>query len=249
MPLTHPQRDELEEIFTGFVRNAFKRLGGLSLAVLAVNPFLAVLTARTPENLAEFIVHQRVERGLVTSFGMKVQKVARLIGTVMESSGVAGADLEGSDTATRRRMLMQVKSGPDTINLDIADQIRDKLNNAENRIRAGGLPPGWVVVKMLGMTYGKPEKRNSWVNRLADQGFDTDKIGRTFWEFIAGDPETYLEVFDVACTVAYNFQDEGGKTLPEAIEDAIQTLTKEIRDKYGDTEGGIDWAKLLEDNM
>ncbi len=58
-----------------------------------MNPFLVVLVARTPEDLAEFIVNQRVERGLVTSLGTQLQKVAREVGTVMHSIVVTVADL------------------------------------------------------------------------------------------------------------------------------------------------------------
>lgn len=249
MPLTPEQQAEIEGIFTKIASNTFARIRSVSLADHAINPFIAVLVARTPGDLAEFIVNQRAERGLVTSFGMQLQNIARLVGKIMHSSGVAGADLEGMHQEFRRHVLMQVKSGPDTINLDIASQIRTKLNQAERRIKAGGLPVGWSVDKMLGMCYGQPRHRNGFVLGLGDDGIDVNKIGREFWAFIADDTNLYKELFGLALVVASNYKNSSGKTLAQAISDAKDSLEGEIAAKYGDGAGGIDWNKLLTDNM
>ena len=249
MPLTPQQRQQVEDIFTKVASKAFQRLHGLTLSAQPVNPFVAVLVARTPEELAEFIVAQRVERGLVTSLGTQLQKIARSIGTVMHSSGVAGADLEGLDTRFQRHMLMQVKMGPDTVNKDIGDQIAAKLGQAENRIRQGGLPTDWIVMKMLGMCYGRPSHRNRWVMDLQGRGFDVDKIGRDFWGFITGEPDAHLEVFATGLRVAYTYKNSSGKTLAQAIRDGIDRLTAEIDGAWGDGGGGIDWRKVVRDNM
>lgn len=249
MPLTPDQKQEIEAIFTKMAKNTFTRVKGISLAAHAINPFVAVLVARSPADLAEFIVNQRVERGLVTSLGTQLQKVARIVGSVMYSSGVAGADLEGQHEALQRHLLMQVKSGPDTVNLDIANQIHTKLNQAERRIKGGGLPAGWSVEKMLGMTYGRPDHRSGFVIGLGDKGVDVSKIGREFWDFITDDDNMHRELFALAATVALKYRNGSGKTLPEAISDAKTALTAEIEAKYGDALGGINWEKLLDDNM
>lgn len=249
MPLTQQQQSEVEAIFTKMASKAFSRLKDLSLSAHAINPFIAVLVARTPEGLAEFIVNQRVERGLVTSLGTQLQKIARLVGSVMHSSGVAGADLEGMHNELKRHVLMQVKSGPDTVNLDIAKQIGVNLNQAERRIKAGGLPQQWSVEKMLGMCYGQLRHRNGFVLRLGDDGVDVSKIGRDFWGFITDDPNLYRELFNSALDVALTYKNSSGKTLAQAIADAKSSLTAEIEDKYGDRVGGIEWRKLLDDNM
>ncbi len=249
MPLTLEQQQYIEAAFTQIARNAFKRLKEISLADHAMNPFLVVLVARTPEDLADFIVNQRVERGLVTSLGTQLQKVAREVGTVMHSSGVPGADLEGQHSALQRHLLMQVKSGPDTVNLDISERIRENLNQAERRIRGGGLPKGWSVEKMLGMCYGQLKDRNGFVLKLGSGGVDVTKIGRDFWEFITDDPNAYEEVFEVARSVATTYKNTSGKPLAQAIEDAKASLTRQIESLYGDGKGGFDWVKLLNDNM
>jgi len=249
MSLTQEQRREVKAVFTNVVSNAFERLHGLTLAQHAVNPFLAPLVAKTPASLAQFIVAQRLERSIVTSMGNAAQKIARITGTFMKSSGVAGADLEGFEVNLKRHLLMQVKIGPDTVNKDIGDSIESKLAEAERRVKSGGMPPGWVVVRMLGMCYGQPRHRNNWVMRLETKGFDVSKIGRQFWTFTTGDPAAYKEVFEIALDVGTTYKNGSKKTLAQATSDAIVSLTAEIERDYGDSQGGIVWDKLLEDNM
>jgi len=249
MPLTNEQRRKIELLFTAVVERAFARLENLTLSGRALNPFMAVLIARRPRELAEFIVHQRVERGLVTSLGMQIQKIVHIVGKDVRPSAVKGADFERVDQAQRRHIIGQLKSGPDTINLDIANQIARDLNSAESRLRSGGLPADWAVVKMLGMAYGTPKHRNSWVLGLATMGLDVDKIGRTFWEFTSGEQQTYREVFDIALDVANSYRDSKGRTLVEAIQDTIASLTTELRLAYSDRSGDIRWDLLVEENM
>jgi len=221
----------------------------LTLQAQAINPFLAVLVARRPRDLAEFIVHQRVERGLVTSFGMQIQRIVLLVGDNLHTSGIEGADLERIDDAVHRHILAQLKSGPETVNSDIAGQIRRNLNSAEHRIKMGGLPQGWATTKMLGMIYGTPRHRNSWVMKLDAEGFDVDKIGSAFWQFASGASDTHIEVFQIAFEVAHSYRHETGRTLPEAIQEAIGSLTNELRTHYSDSKGDIDWTRLLQENM
>lgn len=249
MSLTQQQEADLKILLRRTVENAFSRLGNLTLSRQAINPFLAVFVARRPRELAEFIVHQRVERGLVTSFGMQLQKIVTIVGANIHPSGVEGADFERRDETVKRHTVMQLKSGPETINSDIARQIRANLNSAERRIRMGGLSAEWTVVKMLGMIYGTPEHRNSWVLGTGAQGFDVDKIGRTFWEFVSGEEDMHLDVFRVALEVARDYRDPQGRTLPEAIQDAISSLTSELRTHYSDAQGDLVWSRLLEENM
>lgn len=248
MSLTQEQRQQVEAAFTATVKRAFEKLHGLSLEERAINPFL-VLVARVPVDLAEFIVWQRLERGFVTSLGMRFQKVADIVSPHIYPSGAAGVDLEGRDDDSKEHYLLQVKSGPDTIDKDLAEAIAAKLQGAENRIKSLGQAKGWVVVKMLGMCYGQHRHRSSWVLGLKERGVDVDRIGRRFWEFVAAEPNAYKEVFDVALNVATTYRNASNKTLPEAIHDAIAALTREIEHKYSDGKGGIDWERLLEDNM
>jgi Type II restriction endonuclease EcoO109I len=249
MALSNQQRDAVEAVFIDFMKNCFKKLRGLRLDDIIINPFLARLVARTPLELASFITNQRWNRSAVTSMGFKLQNVSREVATIFRSSGVAGADLEADDPDLKRLSLMQLKSGPDTVNKDIRDNIQNKLQAAERRVRQGGLPPDYVVVKMLGMCYGRPEHRSNWVKSLGDFGFDIDAIGRKFWYQLTGDPDAHIEIFNIAAHVATTYKNNHGKTLPDVVEQLKQNLEQEIEARYGDGQGEIAWNRLLEDFM
>lgn len=249
MALSNQQRNKVEAIFISFMKACFKSLRGLTLDNIVINPFLARLVARTPNDLASFITNQRWNRTAVTSMGFKFQNISRDVATIFRSSGVSGADLEADDPNLRRLSLMQLKSGPDTVNKDIRDNIRNKLQAAERRVRQGGLPAGYVVVKMLGMCYGRPEHRSNWVTSLGDFGFDIDAIGREFWHQLTGDPNAYIEIFNIAAHVATTYRNDHGMTLPEVFEELTQNLEQEIEARYGDGQGEIAWNRLLEDFM
>lgn len=249
MPLSKQQEAAVEAIFIKFMTKCFKSLRGMRLESLTINPILARLVARTPSELARFVVDQRWNRTAATSMGFTLQSVAREVATVFRSSAVSGADLEADDQALRRLSLMQVKSGPDTVNKDIMDSIQAKLAEAERRVRHSGLPAGYVVVKMVGMCYGRPANRNNWVKGLGSSGFDIDSIGRAFWKTLTGDPTAYIQVFDIAARVAQTYKDGHGMTLPEVVEQTTQFLAQQIAARYSNGQGGIDWHRLLEDYM
>ncbi len=249
MPLSNDQVKAVEVVFTAFVRDRFRSLRGIKLDDLQVNPFLARLVARTPAELGRFLVDQAWTRGAVTSMGFKLQSVAREVSTAYRTSSVNGADLEADDPILMRRSLMQVKSGPNTIDKGLRDDIRSKLNEAETRTKQGGLPKGYVLVKMLGMCYGRLDQRNQWVLDLGSWGFDVDHIGRAFWQEVTGDQAAYEQIFNIADRIAQNYPNGKGKTLPEEAQELVNSLTKEIENRYGDGNDGIKWLRLLDDYM
>lgn len=89
-------RDEclplIKEEFKAIMDSRFNALKKINLANLNFNPFLLrLLNLDSPRQIAEFMVSQRVERGTVTSFGTRIQKIAKIITT--RGTGVEGADI------------------------------------------------------------------------------------------------------------------------------------------------------------
>jgi len=180
MPLTQEQTTRIEELFDDFINKRYKNLRELSLEKLSINPFLARLVARSPMDLAAFLVQQNFNRSSVTSMGTLLQNIAKEVGTKYRPSSTPGADLEFVDVHLKRHVLMQMKAGPNTLNSDTKNEIKTKLNNAERKLRFDGLENDWVVSKELGMAYGKLQERSGHVVDLGNQGFYVDKIGRYF---------------------------------------------------------------------
>ena len=140
--------------------------------------------------MADMRVHQGFERGVVTSFGSTLQKVARIVAGPASGSGTGGADLEV--TFGSKHYFVQIKSGPKTLNKDIAEAISANLNSARVRYGAGA---GGVVGICFGLLAD--------VNPIARPEFERRGIeiwvGRDFWTKIGGgDESTFDEVLRLA---------------------------------------------------
>lgn len=228
---------EIKSMLGAFLDRRYRAIKGISLENLDLNPFLLRLMAKPSgledaESIVGWALQQRVERGTVTSFGMLIQNIAKLFSS---GTGVEGADISKRDGG--KMHYIQVKSGPNTVNKDIASEITKLLRSANRR------DPG--SVSLLGMCYGKKRRVSSIIRNYVE--VDT-LIGKDFWRFISGDPTTYRRVFELMDEVARNHRVEGGKTYGQLYEGKVKSLTKEFKKEYGES-GGKMWHKVLERNM
>lgn len=232
------KKAEIKESLELFLDRRYDGLRKITLESLDLNPFLLRLMSKTSgidnaEDIVKWVLDQRIERGTVTSFGMLIQKIAKLFSG--RGTGVEGADI--SKEKGGKMHYIQVKSGPNTVNKDIASEITRLLTSASRR------DPG--SVPLLGMCYGKESRVNSIIKNYAN--VDT-LIGAKFWEFISDDPNTHKEVFDLMSEVAANHKVAGGKTYSQLYDEKVQELLSGFKSEYGSS-GPDMWRKLLERNM
>jgi len=229
--------ERIRSMVGGYLDRRYRSIKGITLASLDLNPFLLGLMGKPTgledaEGIVGWALQQRVERGTVTSFGMLIQNIAKLFSS---GTGVEGADIlkhKGGKT-----YYIQVKSGPNTMNKDIASEISRLLGGATRR------DPG--SISLLGMCYGRGDRVSAIIKKYAN----TDTlIGKEFWGFISGDPGTHREIFRIMQEVSDSHRVEGGKTYRELYEGKVRALSKEFRDAYGNS-GPAMWARLLERNM
>jgi hypothetical protein len=178
-----------------------------------------------------WLLDQRLERGMVTSFGLALQSAAKVFS---EGTGVEGADI--LKTHEGRHYHIQIKSGPNTVPKDVAVRITQLLHSAQRRNRGS--------VAMFGMCYGAPEQVSGIVRKYVE----VDSLsGRAFWEFISGDPNCIDEVYTIAAEVGDNFHDVTGQTLADIIESKFAELEQTFIERYG-YDGGEMWQNLLRMN-
>lgn len=179
------------------------------------------------------MVSQRTERGAVTSYGTRIQKIAQRITT--RGTGVEGADIckEKND----RRYYIQMKAGPNTPDKDIVQQINTLLQGAVRRNHGS--------VALLGMTYGKRERVSSIIQRYSQIDW---LIGKEFWEFISDDPEFVNRFFEIVQDISDNYVPDGGLPYHDRYLQKVDELTSQITSKYGD--GGPEmWERIFQDNI
>jgi len=209
-------------------------LNETSLANLDLNPFLLrALGLETPEEIADFVLTQRVERSIVTSFGQRIQKIAKMLAE--RGTGVEGADI--CKEKDGRRYYIQIKAGPQTVNKDITNEINRLLGSATRRNQGS--------IALIGMTYGTRNRVSDILQKYSQVDW---LIGREFWEFISDDEECAKKIFDAAAEVAR--QPGGGVSYRKHFEEKVRELASQIRERYGTDESGrVRWDRLFDDNM
>lgn len=240
MPLTGEQRENIGEIFRRFldarVRNLeLLTLDHLKFNVLALRATATMLELDSPEALLRYRLAQHLERSLVTAMGTALQAVAKVIAG--QGSGVAGADIE--KVRGGRRYFIQVKSGPDTANKDIAQNIATLLNSARAR------DPDAVC--LLGVCYGRPDQISGIARREMETRGVGLRMGREFWEFIGNDPRTMADVLEVAGETAAALE-AGEESYGERVERKLAQLVEDFKLRYGSELTGAAWARFLGDN-
>jgi hypothetical protein len=238
--LTPDQRGRIREKFAAFLDKRARNLERLSLDDLKFNVVLlraisTMLDFKTAEDLLRYRLAQHLERGSVTAWGTALQTVAREISG--SGSGVAGADIEVTENG--RRHFVQVKSGPDTANKDIAQNIAALLNSARQRDHQ--------AICVLGVCYGRPDQISGIAKvELQSRGVNL-KVGREFWEFISGDPNCLTEVLELAGEAAKG-RVAGKASFADRVENKVQELTQEFETRYGNSLDDETWARFLADN-
>ena len=237
MALSPDQRGKIRATFDAYLKkratNLRKlRLGDMKFNVIQLRATGKMLDLVSPRDLLRYRLAQYLERGAVTAMGGALQQTARIVSGF--GSPVEGADIEIMRNG--RRYLVQVKSGPDTANKDIAQNIGALLNAA--RVR----DPSAVCV--FGVCYARPEQISPIAKgQLQARGVDL-KVGREFWEFVSGDPKCLDEVLEIAGEAG----DAVEATMTAAIDEKLAELVKEFSARYGATLDSSAWTKFLADN-
>jgi hypothetical protein len=240
VPLTADQRERVLEHFRRFLRRRVVNLERLGLADFTFNVVLlranaTMLELRDPETLLRYRLAQRVERGSVTAFGSTLQAIAKDIAG--HATGVAGADI--MLVRDNRHYYIQVKSGPETANQDIAQNIGTLLNSARAR------DPDAVC--MFGVCYARPEQISGIVNGQLQRAGVGLKIGREFWEFISGDPQCLNELLALAGEAAGEAP-PGEASFADRVEQKLESLVAEFHARYGQALDDGTWERFLADN-
>ncbi len=230
--ITEEQIEKIIEELNALAEKAMNVVDGINIDDIDMNPFLLrIMGLSGAEEIAAFIVNQRAERSIVTTFGNRIQKIATIFS---EGTGVAGADI--CKTRDNRRYYIQIKSGPKTVNRDITAEISKLLDSARRRNQGS--------VGLIGMTYGKKERVSGVLRRYSTVDW---KIGREFWAFISEEPDCAKIIFDLAGKVISETKKASGGNFQKRKLEKIKELAKHIEDKYG--KGDIMWDNLFDDNM
>ncbi|NNU88107.1 restriction endonuclease [Geobacillus sp. MR] len=212
------------EIAPSHVRNTkkLKRLKEFNL-----NPFLdkykaSFLTGNDdPLSIAKALIYPRVlGTSINTTFGNKLQKFcSTVLGNF--ASTTSGIDIEFIDKLDGRRKYCQVKAGPNTINKDDVETIKNHFASVKNLARTNNLNIGFNDL-VVGVLYGTPEELSSHYKKINEEY--PVIIGQEFWHRLTGIENFYQRLTDAIGDVATEFDSS------KLIEEVIEALAKEIEE-------------------
>lgn len=216
-----------DEIVSAHINKSCTSAG--SLSSYNINPFLFKYLANflrgndNPRSIAEALIYPRILGSSInTSFGMKIQK---LISQLFEGFGstTPGIDIEYIDCLDNRKKYCQLKSGPNTINHDDVETIFGHFQSTINLARTNNLNIGLNDL-VVGVIYGDEKQLSGHYQRINERY--PVIIGQEFWYRLTGKNDFYFDLINAIGEVALEVDGT------EKLEEAIQSLTKEIEQTY-----------------
>lgn len=227
-----------------FVLEQMRKTDKLTLNDLAINPFLvATMNLQTPEEIVEFFVNQRFQRGVVTAFGSLLEK--RITRLFAESAGIADIDLRFKKN--NKIYYMQMKSGPEGFTGPALKKTIDTMKKLKEN------NPDYQTI--IAFAYGTKNKISKvWggeLSKAVEEGIvDQVLIGRDFWSFVLGDPYGYRVIFDLAKkagVVGASTLNGERRTLEKSRKDAIARILQQFKNKYGEGPNAV--QRMIENNV
>ncbi len=205
-----------------FTARQLETINSLSLESLTINPFLVrSLKLEEPDDIVRFNVYQAVTRSIVTSMGNAIEAIALRSGGERIEQGNSGFDLK--KTLGDETFWIQIKSGTNTMNVDMVRYFREKASQKERQSERN--------VARLGLTYGKKEQVSGQIRGNLPEFDERVIVGRELWEFVSGEDGYHERVLAAMENAAQ--KSLGSNSVIDAVEDSIVRITAEFQAKYG----------------
>lgn len=195
-----------------------------------VNPFLVTYLAYfltgngDPKSLAKALVYPRIlGTSITTSFGSSFQR--KFISEVLGAVGtiITGTDIEFVDQIDHRKKYCQLKSGPNNINFDDVETIKNKFRGIRNLAKQNNKKLS-VDDLIVGVLYGTKDSLSVFYHKIAEDY--PVLVGEDFWYHLTGDKSFYTELGERFGKVA---RETDAKDL---LEEVINDLAKDIEENF-----------------
>ena len=208
----------------------------LSKVLKRKNPYLFkakhILTAN---EIVKGIVDAHISSSEEGIFGDWLEGLAIFINEKVyggKKSGIIGIDLEFNKED--KRYIVNIKSGPNWGNSSQIAKMVSDFKTAKRTLRTSN--SGLNIVAINGCCYGRDNK--------PDKSDYYKYCGQTFWEFISGDTNLYIEIIEPLGHKAKEKNEEFLKSYSQMI----NKFTREFGNEFCDKNGAIEWDKLVKFN-
>ncbi len=200
------------------------------------NPYLfRAKNINTAHELVSGILDAYLSSSEEGQFGQFLEGLAILVNEMVyggQKSSAQGIDLEFN--RERIRYLVAIKSGPNWGNSSQYRALEENFRQALRILRQSSRVSD--VRAVLGMCYGK--------SKDSDQGAYLKLYGQSFWSFISGSPQLYIDIIEPLGHEALRRNEAFQLEKAAASNRLIRGFTIDFCDESGQ----IDWPKLVRFN-
>lgn len=208
----------------------------LSKVLRRKNPYLfKAKHFLTAQDIVKGLVDAHISSNEETIFGDWLEGLAIFINEKVYGgwkSGIAGIDLEFDND--NKRFIVNIKSGPNWGNSSQISKMISDFKTAKKTLRTSN--SGLNIVAVNGCCYGRDNN--------SDKGDYFKYCGQSFWEFISGDTNLYIEIVEPLGHKAKEKNEEFLKSYSQMI----NKFTMEFGKDFCDINGSINWEKLVKFN-
>jgi hypothetical protein len=141
---------------------------------LAINPFLAgTLKLDTEEDILKFFITQRLQRGIVTSFGSLLQEIAKILDSE--------ANIEDIDLMIKKEdkdHFVQLKSGPEGFTRPALRKTKGAFDKLKEKDKE--------CVTTIAFCYGTKDQLSKIWGEEVYKSADVVLVGKEFWDYFFG---------------------------------------------------------------
>ena len=232
----------IEKNIESFHNKRIEKLKTLKLkkVLQGKNPYLfKAKNISTAKQLIEEIIKAYLSSSEEGIFGDWLEGLAIFINQKIyqgRKSSTTGIDLEFDKDNIR--YIVSIKSGPNWGNSSQILKMIDHFNTARRVLKTSGSMMNIIAVN--GCCYGISTEKNIY----KEKGDYFKYCGQKFWEFISGMPNLYAEIIEPLGHVS----SEKNTLFEQAYQDVIADFTATFSNDFCNSNGEIDWKKLLEFN-
>lgn len=169
------KEQKIREKIAEYIIEMTRKYEKLKRENLAVNPFLAgALKLESEEDILKFFITQRLQRGIVTSFGSLLQEIAKILDSEANKEDIDLVIKKGDKVH-----YVQLKSGPE----GFTRPALRKTKGAFSKLKVEN--PQCVTT--IAFCYGiKSQLSKIWGKELYESA-DIVLVGKEFWDYFFGD--------------------------------------------------------------
>ncbi len=210
------KENRIRKKISEYIIEMTKKYEKLSRGDLAINPFLAAtLKLESEERILNFFITQRLQRGIVTSFGSLLQEIAKIL-----DSEANKEDIDLVIKKDNKIHYVQLKSGPEGFTRPALRKTKGAFSKLKIEDPA--------CVTTIAFCYGiKSQLSKIWGKELYKSA-DIVLVGKEFWDYFFGGGfyEKLIDIFK-SIEIDGGQADFKRKSFDEILKDACKRIIGE----------------------